>query len=71
MISIESLKAENEALKKEIARLRNRGQGRKKKFNSYQESNIKNARKRGDSYKKIATTYGCSISLIYKILNKK
>lgn len=71
MISIESLKAENEVLKKEIDKLKNRGQGRKKKFNSYQESNIKNARKRGDTYKKIAETYNCSISLIYKILNKK
>lgn len=68
---IEQLKKENEELRKEIQRLKDRGAGRKPKFNLYQISNIKNARNTGKSYRELAEIYNCSTSLICKIINDK
>lgn len=66
---IELLKLEIDELKAEIKRLKNRGAGRHKKLNAYQIMNMKNARKKGLTYKKIAEAYGCSISLVHKVIN--
>ena len=71
MNELERLRKENADLKAEIKRLKNRGAGRPKKFNAYQLSNIRNARKQGKKYKEIALMYGCSISLVQKIVRKK
>lgn len=71
MTELEQLKNENSILKAEIKRLKNRGAGRPKKLNAYQISNIKNAHKQGKSYKEIAETYNCSVSLICKVINEK
>lgn len=71
MNELEQLRRENAELKAEISRLKNRGAGRKTKFNAYQISNIKNARNRGMTYKQIAEKYNCSTSLIHKLINEK
>ena len=71
MSELEQLRKENADLKAEIKRLKNRGAGRPKKFNAYQKMNIKNARKQGRKYKEIALAYGCSISLVQKIVKGK
>ena len=71
MNELEQLRKENAELKAEIERLKNRGAGRHKKFNAYQISNIKNARKQGKTYKEIADKYNCSVSLIHKLINEK
>lgn len=71
MNELEQLRKENAELKAEIKRLKNRGAGRHRKLNAYQISNIKNARKQGKKYKDIALTYGCSVSLIHKLINEK
>lgn len=71
MTELEQLRKENAELKEQISKLRNRGAGRKPKFNLYQISNIKNARNQGKSYKQIAETYNCSVSLIHKLINEK
>lgn len=70
MDELDKLREENIFLKSEIKRLRNRGSGRKEKFNSYQIENLKNSRKQGNTYKQIAENYNCSISLVYKLINK-
>lgn len=71
MNELEQLKKENSFLKAEIKRLKSRGAGRKLKFNLYQISNIKNARKQGKSYREIAEIYNCSPGLIHKLINEK
>lgn len=71
MSELENLKKENAELKAEISRLKNRGAGRHKKLNAYQISNIKNARKQGETYREIAEKYNCSIALIHKLINEK
>ena len=71
MTELERLIKENAELKAEIKRLKNRGAGRPKKFNAYQKMNIRNARKQGKKYKEIAMQYGCSISLVQKIVRGK
>lgn len=71
MNELEQLRKENSLLKAEIKRLKSRGAGRKPKFNLYQISNIKNARNQGKSYKQIAETYNCSVSLIHKLIHEK
>ena len=68
MSEVDQLKKEILDLKAEIKRLRNRGAGRPKKFNAYQLSNIRKARKQGKKYKEIALQYGCSVSLVHKIV---
>ena len=71
MTELERLIKENAELKAEIKRLKNRGAGRPKKFNAYQKMKIRNARKQGKKYKEIALQYGCSISLVQKIVKGK
>lgn len=71
MDELEQLKKENTFLKAEIDRLKNRGAGRRRKLNAYQILNIKNARNQGQTYKKIAEKYNCSIGLIHKVFNEK
>ena len=71
MNELDQLRKENKFLKAEIERLKNRGAGRHKKFNAYQISNMKNARKQGKTYKQIAEIYNCSTSLIHKLINEK
>ena len=71
MNELDQLKKENAELKAEIKRLKSRGAGRHKKLNAYQISNIKNARSRGLTYKQIAETYNCSISLVHKLIHEK
>ena len=71
MNELEQLRKENADLKEEIKRLKNRGAGRHKKLNAYQILNLKNARNRGLTYKQIAETYNCSISLVHKLINEK
>ena len=71
MTELERLRKENADLKAEIKRLKNRGAGRPMKFNAYQKMNIRNARKQGKKYKEIALQYGCSISLVQKIVKGK
>ena len=68
MSEVEQLRKEIASLKAEIKRLKKRGAGRPKKFNAYQLSNIRNARRQGKKYKEIALQYGCSISLVQKIV---
>ena len=68
MSEVEELRKEIIDLKAEIKRLKHRGAGRPKKFNAYQLSNIRNARRQGKKYKEIALMYGCSISLVQKIV---
>ena len=71
MSEVEQLRKEIASLKAEIKRLKHRGAGRPKKFNAYQKMNIRNARKQGKKYKEIAMQYGCSISLVQKIVKGK
>ncbi|CAI3550535.1 hypothetical protein [Clostridium neonatale] len=71
MNELEQLRKENSFLKDEIRRLKSRGAGRKPKFNLYQILNIKNARNQGKSYREIAETYNCSVSLVHKLINEK
>lgn len=71
MSEVEELKKEIIDLKAEIKRLKHRGAGRPKKFNAYQKMNIRNARKQGKKYREIALLYGCSISLVQKIVKGK
>lgn len=71
MNELDQLRKENAELKAEIKRLKSRGAGRHKKLNAYQISNMKNARKQGQTYKQIAEKYGCSIALVHKLINEK
>ena len=68
MNELEQLKEENRKLLEENERLKNRGAGRKKRFDSYQVHNIKNLRSQGKTYKEIAEKFGCSASLIHKLV---
>lgn len=76
---LEELKKENIQLREVIADLQeqicnmrknDRGAGRKPKFNAYEISNIKIARKQGKTFKEIALNHNCSIGLIHKIINQ-
>lgn len=73
------LKKENGQLKEVITDLQericnmrknDRGAGRKPKFNAYEISNIKIARKQGKSLREIASNHNCSAALIHKIINQ-
>lgn len=76
---LEELKKENNQLKAVILDLQERlcnmrknthGAGRKPKFNAYEISNIKIARKQGKTFKEISLNHNCSIGLIHKIINQ-
>ena len=76
---LEILKKENSQLRDVITDLQericnmrknDRGAGRKPKFNAYEISNIKIARKQGKTLKEIALNHNCSIGLIHKIVNQ-
>lgn len=76
---LEVLRKENDQLREVIAELQericnmrknDRGAGRKPKFNAYEISNIKIARKRGKSLREIASNHNCSAALIHKIINQ-
>ena len=77
--NIESLKQENSQLKEVITDLQERicnmrknpkGAGRPPKFNAYEISNIKIARKQGKTLKEIALNHNCSVGLIHKLINE-
>lgn len=76
---LESLKKENSQLMEVITDLQkricdmrknDRGAGRKPKFNAYEISNIKIARKQGKLLREIASNHNCSAALIHKIISQ-
>ncbi|MBN1040602.1 hypothetical protein DVW07_00675 [Clostridium botulinum] len=76
---LEMLKKENGQLREVIKDLQERicnmrknpkGAGRTPKFNAYEISNIKIARKQGKTLKEISLNHNCSIGLIHKIINQ-